>query len=138
MELKQKGFTLIELMIVIAIIGTLASIGAGFYLNYLKRTHAAEGLYLSDAARLAVLEFYNSTSRMPVDNQEAGLSDPESYSGAAVDSVKVNNGDILITFNEKVVDGKTIKYEISANTSTAEWDCTGGTLLNAYRPRNCR
>jgi len=138
MKLHQQGFTLIELMIVIAIIGILAATGIGFYLDYIKRTHVSEGLFLSDSARLSVLEYYNSTNKKPTNNQEAGLSEPETYSGTAVTSVEVKNGDIEITFNEKVVAGKTIVYEISADTSATSWDCTGGTLLNRYRPSNCR
>jgi len=138
MKLHQKGFTLIEMMIVIAIIGILASFGMSYYIDYTKRTHVAEGLFLSDSARLSVLEYYNSFSRLPANNQEAGLLDPEAYNGTSVTSVEVDNGDIIITFNEKVITGKTIVYEVNANSTATSWDCTGGTLLNVYRPSNCR
>lgn len=134
----QSGFTLIEMMIALAIIGIISAIGIDSYIDYTKRSHAAEGLLLSDEARLSVLDYFNSYNRLPANNEEAGLSSPEEYTGNAVASIQIEDGDIIITYNEKVIDGDTIVYEITANTSITEWDCTGGTLLNDYRPSNCR
>ena len=143
MKASQKGFTLIEMMIVLVIIGIVSSIGMNQYIDYTKRSHAAEGLLLSDEARLSFLDYYNSYNKMPENNQQAGLSAPDEYSGNAVVSVqivqkKANRVVIEITFNEKVIAGDTIEYELLASSTTTEWDCTGGTLLNQYRPGNCR
>ena len=142
MKTCHKGFTVIEMMIVLVIIGIVSAIGINQYISYTKRSHAAEGLLLSDGARLSFMDFYNSYSKMPANNQEAGLAAPDEYKGNAVVSVeivkKTTQSVIRITFNEKVIDGDTIEYEMVAGTSTTEWDCTGGTLLNQYRPGNCR
>ena len=148
MKTCQKGFTIIEMMIVLVIIGIVSAIGMNQYIGYTKRSHAAEGLLLSDGARLSFMDFYNSYSKMPASNEEAGLAAPEDYRGNAVVSVQIvkkptESGKpiesiIRVTFNEKVIDGDTIEYELVAGGSTTEWDCTGGTLLNEYRPGNCR
>jgi prepilin-type N-terminal cleavage/methylation domain-containing protein len=143
---QQKGFTLIELMIVIAIIGILAAIAIPAYQDYTIRSKVSEGLNLAGAAKLAVAETYDSNGRFPAaDNSSYGLPLDVSIAGNYVASVGVTNtsGEVTITYKGSGVgtgaDGQTIL--LTPNTSSPGamgWDCTGGTMPNKFRPATCR
>jgi type IV pilus assembly protein PilA len=98
----QKGFTLIELMIVVAIIGILAAIAIPAYQDYTIRAQVSEGMNLAAAAKAAVAEFYLNRGRAPVNRQEAGMSPTHTdTSGKYVASVNVSNGTITITYGNE-------------------------------------
>jgi type IV pilus assembly protein PilA len=135
----QKGFTLIELMIVVAIIGILAAIALPAYQDYTKRSHVSEGLSLAAGARTAVTEYYSSNGEWPANNAAAGIASAASITGNAVRQVSVNTSQITVTFNTKVEPGATLVLEGDvASGGSVEWTCTGGTLASKYRPANCR
>jgi len=137
----QKGFTLIELMIVVAIIGILASIALPAYQDYTKRAHVSEGLSLASGAKTAVAEFYSTNASWPSNNTSAGLDTASTISGTAVKSVTVNGSKVTALFNEKVEDGKKLVLKASDNGGAIQWDCTptAGTDINAkYLPSKCR
>ena len=99
MKTIQKGFTLIELMIVVAIIGILAAIAIPAYQDYTIRAQVTEGLSLASAAKTAVAEFYMNEGEAPVGRVEAGMDlDPTLTSGQYVSSVDITNGLITITY----------------------------------------
>ncbi|TCV94949.1 type IV pilus assembly protein PilA [Luteibacter rhizovicinus] len=148
----QKGFTLIELMIVVAIIAILAAIAIPQYQNYIIRTQVSEGMNLADGAKTAVAEFYNNKGKYPANNGSAGLpATAASISGKYVQGVTNTSGVIVATFGNESnskLNGKIIAlspYDLGGSIS---WNCkaasTGaaaakGTYVDeAYLPTSCR
>ncbi len=136
----QAGFTLIELMIVVAIIGILAAIALPAYQDYTKRSHVSEGLSLAGAAKLGVTEYYADRGGWPSSNTDVGLA--TSITGNAVTGVAVGaNGLITITFNEKVESGKKLVIRPTDAGGSVKWTCgaSSDTDVNQkYLPATCR
>ncbi len=133
---KQKGFTLIELMIVVAIIGILASIALPSYQTYTKKAHVLEGVNLASSAKTAIWDYWSANGYYPNNNQAAGLSN--TITGNAVKRVIVSNNTITVTYNSKVIDDATLIITSNNTLGALQWDCTTGTLNNKYRPVTCR
>src|SRR5690554_6846865 len=135
----QKGFTLIELMIVVAIIGILASVALPAYQDYTKRAHVSEGMSLAAGAKAAVTEYFASEGEFPSSNTAAAIASSASITGNAVKSVGVSgSGIITVTFNTKVENNTTLIMTPTDNGGAVTWDCTTGTLNAKYRPASCR
>ena len=141
MKSLQKGFTLIELMIVVAIIGILAAIAIPQYQDYTIRSKITEGLNLAAPAKLGVAETYASNGAFPADNAEAGLA--ATISSKYVQTLVVANGVITVTLqgiNSTIpIDGGTIVLtpNIDADETRVDWTCSSS-LADKYLPANCR
>jgi len=114
MKKLQKGFTLIELMIVVAIIGILAAIAIPAYQDYTIRAQVSEGLTLAAAAKAAVAETFLNTGTAPVNRTQAGMSPTatDTY-GKYASAVEVTNGEIIVTYN-----GSDVNQTIAGDTLT--------------------
>ena len=143
---QQQGFTLIELMIVVAIIGILAAIAIPAYQDYTIRSKVAEGLNMAGAAKLAVAETYDSNGAFPtVDNVSYGLPPATSIKGNYVSSITAaaTDGQITIAYKlisaGKVDDGDSVLLTPStASVGAMKWVCSSSTIDGRFLPANCR
>ena len=145
MKAIQKGFTLIELMIVVAIIGILAAIALPAYQDYTARAQMSEALVLADGQKGAVTEYYADKGEFPANNTSAGVADASDIKGKYVQSVTIaaTSGKATITAALKAsgvatgVQSKNLVLTGTANNGSTEWTCSSSASAK-YRPAACR
>ena len=142
MKKVQQGFTLIELMIVVAIIGILAAVAIPAYQDYTKRANVTEGLSLASGSKTALTEYYNSNGKFNVLPASVGIATAASIKGNAVTSVDIATlGLIKVTYNTKVVTGGTLVLSATTGAGGVQWKCkapSGSTIKAQWLPSSCR
>ena len=143
---NQKGFTLIELMIVVAIIAILAAIAISQYQDYVIRSQVSEGSSLADGVKTAVGEYVNNRGTFPTNNSLAGLAAAASINGSYVSSIDASGGLITATYESSspqkanaAIDGKTLLFSPITQAGSIKWNCksNSGQLKQKWCPSSC-
>lgn len=135
--MKNKGFTLIELMIVIAIVGILAAVAIPSYQDYTVKARVTEGIQLAEAAKLAITDVVFSTHQLPAHQNETSYVSGEPTQN--VQSITIGpQGVITITYTLSAGDGTLILTPLIKASGDIAWTCHPGTLLKKYCPASCR
>jgi len=135
--MKQQGFTLIELMIVVAIVGILAAVAIPAYQDYTVRARVSEGLSLASSAKTAVSETFQASGALPANAAAAGYNQPAGTANVA--SVVIGaNGVITVTYTA-LAQGVVLRLTPTAAGGGLTWACAvTAQANNRYVPQNCR
>ena len=142
MKKTQHGFTLIELMIVVAVIGILASMAIPAYQDYTIRAQIAEGITLSGGARTALMDYFIDRGDWPNNNVKAGLANQNDIKGKYVKSVKVKDNEIEIMFGydaHQIIFNRKITMTAQESYGVFRWVCaSSGAIPDRHLPRACQ
>ena len=145
MKKRSQGFTLVELLIVVAIVGILAAIAVPSYQNYITRSKVAEILGFGGTDKTNLAEYYSTNGKMPPTATAAALnlsSSRNRYFSADSVYTYVDPDQVQVTYNVDISanagDEGTIVFTAIGSISGVFWDCTGGTFPDALRPAYCR
>ena len=146
----QKGFTLIELMIVVAIIAILAAIAISQYQDYVNRSQVSEGSSLADGVKTAVAEFYQNKGYFPPANSSAGLAAVASIKGQYAGGVNVTSGtvgQIAAIYNGSKANTKLsavantaangLIFSAVTNAGSIEWHCKSSAIKQKWCASSC-
>ena len=138
--MKSRGFTLIELMIVVAILGILITVAMPTYQDRIIRTQVGEAVAFAHLARTSIAEDYKRHQRFPKSNAEAGLPDAEKIVGAYVTRLDVRDGAIHVTLGHRInknAEGKVVSFRPGAVAGAPvvplSWACGNATLPEALK-----
>ena len=138
---KSRGFTLIELMIVVTIIGILAAAASPMYIDYTIRGQITESLSVAAGAKTAVASYYQEHGIFPVDNAAAALAPAATIQGSYVDLVSVAGPIISVRFGNKAnsqISGQTMTLQADDTTGSLTWACaSGGVIQVKHLPKSC-
>ncbi len=141
MKKIQQGFTLIELMIVVAIIGILAAIALPAYQDYTIRAQVSEAMVLASGSKTAVAEYYNQTGQYPSTNTSAGVAGATDIQGNYVDQVTITSGLITAQMGNDAntkVSGDDLVLSALTDGGSVIWTCKSANIENQYLPTSCR
>jgi type IV pilus assembly protein PilA len=139
----QKGFTLIELMIVVAIIGILAAVAIPAYQDYIARSQVTEAISLSAGGKTPLSEYYADKGIWPAAASDVmGTTSGKYVSAISITTGAATTGNMVLTalmksvgVNSGITGGSLL---LSTTDGGKSWSCTGGNISSKYRPASCR
>lgn len=134
---KILGYTLLEMMLVIAMIGILATVAIPAYQDYLIRARVSEGIGLAMPAKLAVNEYYMSFNALPANPHVLNFHAPEATDNVSEITIG-QNGVIAVHYTERAGHGSLLFTPSVKSEGRITWCCDGGTLPEKYRPNTCK
>ena len=137
---RARGFTLIELMVVVAILSIITMIAIPAYMDYTIRTKVSEGLAMFGPIKQNIADAYYTNGGMwPSNNAEAGMVLASSYQTKYLESIAISGSSAVITFNIPDLGPlNTIVFTPTSSLGGVDWACTKGSMLSKYRPPVCR
>jgi len=124
MQTKNQGFTLIELMLVVAIIGILAAVAIPAYTDYMRRAKVSEAFMLASSLTKTIGDYYAYHGKLPKDNHVVGLPEPQALGGQYVAALQIENGAIHVDFQNALRDNEMAMLTLRP------------AIVNAYPPNN--
>ncbi|MBL8289299.1 MAG: pilin [Rubrivivax sp.] len=131
----QQGFTLIELMIVVAIIGILAAVALPAYRDYSVRAKVSELILAASAAKTSIAEYANTSGALPPNGYQLDSQTSPYVASIGWDGAKVT---VTATAKEPAISGGTLFLNATLASGQVNWTCTGGTIAAKYLPSSCK
>ncbi|MDX1405456.1 MAG: pilin [Woeseiaceae bacterium] len=142
MKTSQQGYTLVELMIVVSIIGVLGSIAIPAYQDYTIRAQVAEGIALSSGTRAAMVDYFMDAGDWPQNNEKAHIANQTDITGKYVHKMLIKNNTIEVQFGgdaHQNIKGKILILTAVENLGIIRWECEGkGAFDERYLPSACK
>ena len=139
---RERGASIIEILIVVAIIGIATTLAIPMYQIYTIRAQLAQGLVLSGTHKLAVAAFHHDNGAFPANNTEASLAPPDDYASKYIESISIDGAVVSIEYGNKAheqIAGRIVALTANRIQGSVQWTCSSdGAIPDAHMPPACR
>lgn len=139
---RERGVSIIETLIVVAVIGIATTLAIPMYQIYTIRAQISQGLVLSGTHKLAVASFHHDNGAFPANNAHVSLAPPTDYASNYVASISIDGAEVAIQYGNKAhqqITGRTVTLSASDIVGSVQWSCSsGGAIPDDQMPPACR